>query len=250
METAMTMKNFKKHTKEHKIVAVMLFTVIVMSVTGINTAQAALCPWDSIRQIYRCYAVHNFIPNSPYSNGVKSTNIVIDRTIDNQFVVSSTWSKLTNGNFYEVAWKDNQYSSAHPFFICAENGSPLTTGWGTPSNNTTWTFRVHDQDKNQIWNMEVDGSGTPSVCQGNGAITLANSLKTGYETTYDTNKISTNDYNNISFVRDSFWYLWQSTYGSHTPSEVGPGFFVKFCGSGDANYYHSKHGKGTPPGSC
>lgn len=244
------MNNFRKRAKEHKIVVVMLLVVSVGNLTTINTADAALCPWDSIRQIYRCYAVHNYIPNIPYTNGVKSTYIVIDRTIDNQFVLSSTWALLSNGMFYEVAWKDNQYSFAHPFFTCAENGALLTSGWGTPGNNTIWTFRVHDQDKNQIWNMEVDGSGTPSVCQGNGGTTIAISLKTGYETTYDTNNISTNNYKYIFFVRDNFWYLWQSTYGSHSSSVIGPGFFVKYCGSGDANYYHSNHGKGTPPGSC
>lgn len=67
----MTYNKFKKLTKEHKITVAMLLVVCVGSLTTINTADAALCPWDSQRQVYRCYAVHNFIPNSPYSNGVE-----------------------------------------------------------------------------------------------------------------------------------------------------------------------------------
>lgn len=250
----MTMNNFKKRIIEHKIAALLLFAVILGSLAAFNPAQAALCPWDSARSVYRCYAVHNFYPSGPlYSNGLKSTNIVIDRTVDNQFVLSSTWAKLTNGNFFEVAWKDNQYSTSHPYFTCAANGATITT-WGTPGNNTSWTFRVHDQDKNQIWSMEVDASGTPASCIGNGAGILSNNLKTGYETPYDNNNISKNDYSNLQFVRDNIWYLWQSFYGTHGKVADPPTiFYVHGCGTtwtNDPSYWHSQHGKGTEPSSC
>jgi hypothetical protein len=243
----MTRNNFN-HKKISRILAAsfLLFsTAVLLSSSTVQYAAAAQCPLQG--GVPKCYATHNFYPSSPlYSNGLKSTYKVYDNVINNQYVVSSTWAILTNGKIMEVAWRDGQGSSAHPYFVCAVDGWTQST-WGSPSHGSTWTFRSHDQNKDNIWTMAVDGS---SSCSANGSTTTSNSLKTGYETSYDTNTITKNDYSNLQFVRDNIWYLWQSSYGVHGKTEQGTGFYVKYCGSGAENYYHSQHGKGTPPTSC
>lgn len=94
MYWTMTVNDFKKRMIEHKIAALLLFAVILGSLAAFNPAQAVLCPYDSSGSVYRCYAVHNFYTSgSLYLNGLKSTNIVIDRTVDNQFVLRSTWGR-------------------------------------------------------------------------------------------------------------------------------------------------------------
>ena len=66
--------------------------------------------------------------------------------------------------------------------------------------------------------------------------------------------LETVDTDNIKFWDSGFWFLWQSSYGTHgkflQPGGFTPDHFVDYCGSGSENYYHSEHGYGSDPGTC
>jgi hypothetical protein len=194
-----------------------------------------------------CYAVHIFNPNFSVE-GVRSTEKVLYTTGSAGWVENSNWVILYNSHFLEVGWHQNTVSGGgNPYFLWAADGVTQKT-WGTPSDNTYYTFTAESLAENSVWNMSAGGQTYSSTL----STSFSNQLEVGYEFTYTSEiNLRTNDYNPIQYGQQQLgWVDWNSADGTHSKYlQPGTGYFVQYCGTGNQQYYHSQHGQGTPT-SC
>lgn len=198
----------------------------------------------------KCYAVHLYNPYFDV-NGVKSTNKVLYMTGTAGTITGATWAILTDGTILESDWQEGVTSGANHYFVWGLNGSPQHT-WGSPSDNTYYTFTVEDMNKDKVWNLSAGGitGGTYTA-----ATSLTHKLKSGYEIEPSTVvTLREDDFKDMSYVYLSTWTLWNSASGVNNqflnPNPFTPVLHVKYCGTGDENYYHSQHGPGSAPANC
>jgi hypothetical protein len=107
-------------------------------------------------------------------------------------------------------------------------------------------------NKDKVWNMGAGGSSFTYTA----ATSLTHQLKAGYEIDPTTSNVTLkeNDYKDMSYVYLATWTLWDSVDGTNgqflNPAPLTPVLHVKYCGTGDENYYHSQHGPGSAPANC
>jgi hypothetical protein len=233
-------KNNKKRIHITSLTIILASALMVTSIgPAIGNAYAVNCT-STYGQ--HCYAVHEFYPSTS-ANGVGSTYKVYNNYITAGWVDSATWAALTNGRLAETGWNTPSGQSQSVFYAAVDGIIQKT--WGTPTNGASYTFYTHDDAKNNIWTMTVNGG----YYQQNLGGYTANILETGYEKTYTDSTISTNNYSNLLLVRDGIWYNWSSSQGSHGTNVVPTSlYYVLYCN--DAPYSHSQHGNTPAPGSC
>jgi hypothetical protein len=221
----------------------------------INTGGTLLspAPFTCTTSPDHCYAVHRYTPFSAV-NGVKSTNKVLYMTGTTGTITGATWAILNDGTVLETDWQEQVSGDKKHYFVWGLNTNPQPPTWGTPSDNTYYTFRVEDTNQDKIWHMSVDGvsgGGTYTA-----VTTLAHILESGYEIDPTTSNLTLleDDFKNLSYVYNGTWNLWDSAHGAHdtpiNPIPLKPLLHVKYCGVGDENYYHSQHGPGSAPANC
>lgn len=199
-----------------------------------------------------CYATHIFDPYFSV-NGIQSTEKVLYTTGTNGWVENSNWVMLYDGNFLEVGWHQNTVSGGgNPYFLWAKNGITQTT-WGSPSDNTYYTFTAEDLALDNVWKMSAGGQ----EYTGTMTTPYSNEIQVGYEFTYTSEiNLRTNDYANMEYgTPTTGWVLWNSGDGTHGRYlQPGAGYFVHGCGTtwdtDPVSFYHSQHGQGTEPSSC
>ena len=230
--------------------ALLLVAAFAVAIPTIAEADAYLC--TSQHSGSKCYATHQYDVTSDF-HGLKATTEVQYHSGSDGTVTFSHWLDLFGGDIVEVAWQDTVDDANDPYYVCGHNTVPVDT-WGSPSDNTAYVFEVEDTNKDETWDMRAAGT-TDTNCDYAGDTINAIDSQVGYEITHN-NEVSleTVDTDNIKFWDSGFWFLWQSSYGTHgkflQPSGFTPDHFVDYCGSGSENYYHSEHGYGSDPGTC
>ena len=192
-----------------------------------------------------CYAVDEYYPYSSV-NGVKSTMYSYNLKPPSGWFNDPVWAVLITGEQLEVGTHGDPYGMSYYWGYNAA----IINRFGSPVDGSSHTFQTDNLAQNNVWNIKVDGTtyytkttGTP----------WTNNIETGYEFTYTDITLKRNDHSSKSYGRpDTGWVLWNKADASSHYSALVPstGYYVKYCGTGDQQYYHIQHGQNSFPPTC